>query len=758
MKKNLTISATLSLLLAFIAAAQFSFPRPAFAATLERPINILNLQNGLVGWWTFDGKDMPLGAVNDRSGSGNNGNFVNMATSTVYVPGKLGQALAFNGSNQYINAGTGLDSVTGAQTYTAWVYANSASNFNFAVSIDNQNTGRAEQSVLGFFNTSNGTGFGFTIIDNNAATAGFLNRQWSGAFPMGQWVFVAGTWDGTATNCFVQACGVKVYINGVEKDDQSGNSGANFVAMRNTGQPLAIGTDFCSGASCFQWNGEIDDVRIYNRALSATEIAQLYTLTSPTKISSTVNNNGTLQNGLVGWWTFDGKTINWATGVVSDQSGQGNNGQLTGGMSTTTSSVPGKIGQALQFGTVGNESTDYRMTLASDIIGTSAASVCVWAYPTDWGGGPGQLLGRFVDNGSFTFTYGNDTGQADLESVSGTVGVPTSSGNGTVSLNVWQHFCVTRDTSGSTNFYKNGAHIGTANQTGGTPLAGTTQFTIADRQSLAREVIGKLDDMRIYNRILSAAEIAQLYSLGSASHVSTTINPPSTLQSGLVGWWTFDGKDMPSGAVNDRSGSGNNGNFVNMATSTTYVPGKLGQALAFNGKNQSITIPSVDLSGTPTATVSFWMFKSSFVANDGLAVEDSNPSISSLGFHIDTDIGASPAACTGTLGIDLVNDNTSDNLFCFTLPSTGAWHNITAILDTTQPANGEVTYYLDGVLQTAVNHSISADTTGNFAKEPFYIGSRGSTQLYYAGMIDDVRVYNRALSAAEIKQLYNMGK
>src|SRR5271166_3575658 len=57
---------------------------------------------------------------------------------------------------------------------------------------------------------------------------------------------------------------------------------------------------------------------------------------------------GSLSNGLVGYWTFDGAVTNWSTGQILDISGNNNTGSLIG-MSTTTSPVAGKIAQALQF-------------------------------------------------------------------------------------------------------------------------------------------------------------------------------------------------------------------------------------------------------------------------------------------------------------------------------------------------------------------------------------------------------------------------
>src|SRR3989338_10445314 len=78
-----------------------------------------------------------------------------------------------------------------------------------------------------------------------------------------------------------------------------------------------------------------------------------------------------IDRGLVGYWTMNGPDINWATGVVSDASGNGNTGQLIS-MSTTTSPVMGVVGQGLKFDGVKN-----RIKLPSYTTG-SVLTISAW--------------------------------------------------------------------------------------------------------------------------------------------------------------------------------------------------------------------------------------------------------------------------------------------------------------------------------------------------------------------------------------------
>ena len=84
---------------------------------------------------------------------------------------------------------------------------------------------------------------------------------------------------------------------------------------------------------------------IYNRALSASEVQQLYGLGAGTHVntsSANLQRGSSLANGLVGYWTFDGSDISGST--VYDLSGNGNNGTNNGATPTI-----GKLGQALKF-------------------------------------------------------------------------------------------------------------------------------------------------------------------------------------------------------------------------------------------------------------------------------------------------------------------------------------------------------------------------------------------------------------------------
>jgi hypothetical protein len=257
---------------------------------------------------------------------------------------------------------------------------------------------------------------------------------------------------------------------------------------------------------------------------------------------------------------------------------------------------------------------------------------------------------------------------------------------------------------------------------------------------------GKIDDPRVYNRALSQDEITQLYQQGATTKHATTITAPrlDDVNSGLVGHWTFDGKDMPQGQVNDTSGNGNNGSMRNMATSSAYARGVLGQALTFDKVNDFVDIPAPSvLQGLAAFTVSLWAKSDSYQSLGGaFSIYDGTTS--------------------GTLFLIYPYDPSNGN-------GTRVYFNSGAVIDQNDGAiaDGKWHHFLF-VSRSATDHELFVDgvsvATSTISKtlpatlSHISIGAwRSGTQLY-GGSIDDVRVYGRALSNDEIKQLYQMGQ
>ncbi|MDD5543529.1 MAG: hypothetical protein PHX83_10190 [Acidobacteriia bacterium] len=242
------------------------FIQKSFAACVVPP-------SGMVNWWPGDGN------ANDIQGA-NNGTLQAGAT---FAAGEVGQAFSFNGSDQYVD----VDSVALASTFTidAWIKPTSLANqmiFSKAGST---------LAVTDYYLFVDNTGVlqGFVQSGTNIFTVYFTN---SPAVVAGSLQHIAMTYDGSAG----ADQKIHFYVNGVNAPAAHNSTFDAGGTPQNTGGgSTKIGSSGTAGRS-FPFTGLIDEVEVFNRALSQPEIQSIYNAGSAgkCKVTPAIALNGTV--------------------------------------------------------------------------------------------------------------------------------------------------------------------------------------------------------------------------------------------------------------------------------------------------------------------------------------------------------------------------------------------------------------------------------------------------------------------------------
>jgi uncharacterized protein (TIGR02145 family) len=224
-----------------------------------------------------------------------------------------------------------------------------------------------------------------------------------------------------------------------------------------------------------------------------------------------------------------------------------------------------------------------------------------------------------------------------------------------------------------------------------------------------------------------------------ANCISFSQIPSYVPTNGLLGYWPFNGN------ANDESGNGNNGT-VNGATLTNDRFGNVGKAYSFNGVSNFIQTNANGITGNSSRSFSFW------VKTASSNVQTPIDCFSGSGGGAFQPILNNP--CLG-LGVDASNGVVvRENLTLIN----NKWHHCVIVFDSAIDLNiSQINFYIDGVLQTsylcsAVNANAIINTP-NVVKYVF--GKTISNLRYVLGSLDDIAIYNRALTQLEITSLYN---
>ncbi|MBA7608358.1 hypothetical protein ES703_15535 [subsurface metagenome] len=508
-----------------------------------------NYYGGISDWttWNFTSRGQVAyypfsGNANDESGNGNNGT-VYGATLTADRFGNPNSAYDFDAIDDYIEVpdSDSLDA-TNEITIAAWVKPN-VNDVTSPIVVKIPESGSEAYWLYGWTSGTQGPRFRIkttTGYIGDATTTELLSET--------SWSFIAGTYKGSQA---------KLYINGELK----GTDGASGT-INTSSLPLRIGASH--GAGIVYFDGKIDDVRIYNRGLSESEIKALYAEAA--------------------YYPFNGN--------AQDESGNLNHGAVTG--ATLTEDRFGNPNSAYSF-----DGVDDRIIVsdADTLDITGPITIMAWIKPTTiselyvvlkrelvYGGGV-YSLDIFPGMVRSVFRYGS--------------GAQTRIATGGTGINAgkWQHIAVTWDGYNTITVYYNGQPDGTGTfdvNADGPIQTSAGNLEIGYYSGAQPDIYfdGIIDEVRIFNRALSPAEII------ATSRVSQTYEF-------VTEWGSYgsgDGQfDYPLGTAVDGYGNiyvadGNNSRIQKFNSSGVFLT-KWGTYGAGDGQFGQVIGVAVDSSG-----------------------------------------------------------------------------------------------------------------------------------------------------------------
>ena len=458
-----------------------------------RALNLAYLPPFCVGYWTMDDNQAST-TVADSYANNKNGT-AQRNTSVLHTDdGKINGALTFNGTSDYVDLGNVIG--TGAYTKVAWVKRDDANSYNNIVSSDTASNAIYAPYTLSFKLTA-----GHNISP-------FKQVQDTVPLDANVWYHVAVTFQPNGSTGKMV-----LYKNGAEVNE------ASNVPVQIANTKTYIGR-FSTG---YLMKGAIDNVMIFNRALAPEEIAALYNQDTVPPID--------LTSATVGHWKMNDYADNT---VVTDDSDNGHDG--TAQQNTSVLHTDGKINGALTF----NGTSDY--VDVGNLIGTGAYTKVAWVKRADANSYNNIVSSDTASNAiyapytlSFKLTAGHNI--SPFNQVQDTV---------PLAANVWYFVAVSFQPNGSTGkmvLYKNGVEV---NEAGNVPVQIANTKTYIGRFSTGYWMKGAIDNVMIFNRALTAAEIAALYNQGSGTETIPGAEAPAMQQASFApnGWRLDTSRDL----------------------------------------------------------------------------------------------------------------------------------------------------------------------------------------------------------------------
>ena len=644
----------------------------------------LSTQDGLLANWKLD--ETSGITVADSYGTFEAKNI----NAVINQDGPVGTAYDFDGVDDYVAIpAMNYDEFT----VSGWFYR------------DTKDTTNAD-AIFGGWDYWDQTGYDIRFSINNDAlefslwtqnsslvrTRGVVSRN-LGSASVGEWYYVAATYNSTTGEQVL-------YVNGEAVSTFSHTAGNTIVP--NTNDYMYIGY---SSVNVGYFDGKIDDVKVFDHPLLPSEIAQEYQ-TGSLAAHWTLNEES-------GSYAYD-TSLNGQTGTIvgatMDQDGQVKTAYDFDGVDDCVS-VP-----AMNYDELTISGWFYR-----DTKDTTNADTIFGGW--DYWGQTGYDVRFYINSDALEFSLW--TQDNSLVKTRGVV----SHNLGSASVGEWYYVAATyNSTTGEQVLYINGEAVSTFSHTAGNTIVPNTNNNMYIGYSSVNSGYfdGKIDDIRVYDRPISAEEVSRDYQNGI-----------------MVAHWRLDETSGVKALDSCGNYDGSNSNV------TLGQSGQLDTAYDFNGTSSYVTIPAQNYD---EFTVSAWFYRDTKDTSNADAIfggwNYSGQEGFDLRFYTNSD----------TLEFKLWTQNSSQVKTFGTASynlgsaSVGEWYQVVATYNST---TGEQILYINGEAVSTVSHTAGNTVvpfTANNGK--MRIGYSSVNTGYFDGKIDDVRVYNRPLTSTEISRNY----
>src|SRR5947209_4933502 len=423
-------------------------------------------------------------------------------------------------------------------------------------------------------------------------------------------------------------------------------------------------------------------------------------------------------SGLVGYWRLDDPSGTAACDETSKDPGTYQGGLTLG----TSGAIVGDADKAASFD---GSSADVSVPSATSLNTGDVFSFEAWVKRVSTG--TAQVIGT-KQGSSWTLSF-NTSNQLTLQTGTKTIATSTSAITDTSG---WHQVAVTKNGT-AVHLYIDGKDVtGTvSNRT----LSNSTSALLLGSASGSSYFKGTLDETALYNVALSANQVTNHYLLGLAYCPATSSSYAKTVAgtSGLLGYWRLGER---SGTTACDSVGKDPGSYLGTFTlgQGGAVNGDSDSAALFDGASGWVSVPALSsLDAGDTFSFEAWVKRGSTGTNQVVASKQGS---------------AWTVAINASDKLALQSGSTTIAASTSTITDTSGWHQVAVT-----KSGSAVHLYIDGadVTGTVTNVTLANSTS------PLAIGQSGASGSYFKGTIDEVALYNVALTASQVQSHYTLG-